>query len=826
MKPENMPPAGERNFDAEAIREQERKFWRNVLFNPPIYGADCPVPKGFRSDGLGGLFDPEICGDWDLAKLPSLLTTGLKKTVPGVNTPFLYIGMYRAAFAWHCEDMDLHSINYLHFGAPKTWYTVPATHGRELEALARQHFPEQAGICKEFLRHKTNMMEPSILLRAGIPLTRTVQRPGEFIINFPGAYHSGFNNGYNCAESCNFATEYWIPFGVQARPCGCPMAQNSVRIDVDAMLRQVKDVRVKGEQWLECELCRKWRLQPPYMMHLLKEGDAFTCSAIKGLTCSTKEDKWDNDQWEVDGKVQIGVDSTKEDWVMCEQCSKWRKVPVGTCFDLDEAFVCSMLEGCNCDVKEEGWDAADGDAKWQVVDTTGGPKKTFCGEWTEGEESKIRVKFLLGELARFDVEESRIAECKKDKGLLEELLSKVQDDWNERWAGVQKTREELSAKQREGGVLETKDQTAGKAARVAQTLWMMSVDEDERKEEEKRFREMERRRKKLEAEMLQEDANSRNLVEMMRQQNVPIGPSQDHPDWRYRLSRFTAVLVGRGRTCIPLGGREAIGDRAWSIVSRIVKDGYHQHSYSILIPLKPPAIEPVSVGAVQFKTEAGQCVGALCLNPASTTVPPLPHGPAFTPSASAGPVPAAAATTAATTTTTPAATLPINFAASPQESMASASTGPLPAAAAATLPAPAATLPVNFAASPQVSSVPNGIHAPAAMPIAFAQTSPGFAFGSMATVPSFVPTYIPPRPPPTYHLSLRLVPCGSKEEEALLSHLDFVEKSTEEGEESCYSILARGIEVACGYNRWADEYRARDAARMAGLYPKKMQIFH
>lgn len=81
------------------------------------------------------------------------------------------------AFAWHCEDMDLHSINYLHFGAPKTWYTVPATHGKKLEELARLHFPEQAQACKEFLRHKTNMIEPSIVIKAGIPLTRTVRLP-------------------------------------------------------------------------------------------------------------------------------------------------------------------------------------------------------------------------------------------------------------------------------------------------------------------------------------------------------------------------------------------------------------------------------------------------------------------------------------------------------------------------------------------------------------------------------------------------------------------------------------------------------------------------
>lgn len=33
------------------------------------------------------------------------------------------------------------------------------------------------------------------------------------MITFPYAYHAGYNLGYNCAESTNFASERWIEYG-------------------------------------------------------------------------------------------------------------------------------------------------------------------------------------------------------------------------------------------------------------------------------------------------------------------------------------------------------------------------------------------------------------------------------------------------------------------------------------------------------------------------------------------------------------------------------------------------------------------------------------
>ncbi|KAG2463510.1 KDM4B demethylase, partial [Polypterus senegalus] len=91
----------------------ERKYWKNLTFVSPIYGADIS----------GSLYDKGI-DEWNIGNLDTLLDMVEQEcgiVIEGVNTPYLYFGMWKTTFAWHTEDMDLYSINYLHFGEPKSW---------------------------------------------------------------------------------------------------------------------------------------------------------------------------------------------------------------------------------------------------------------------------------------------------------------------------------------------------------------------------------------------------------------------------------------------------------------------------------------------------------------------------------------------------------------------------------------------------------------------------------------------------------------------------------------------------------------------------------
>ncbi|RYO91410.1 hypothetical protein DL763_005013 [Monosporascus cannonballus] len=217
------------DYTPERCEELERTYWKTLTYAPPLYGADLP----------GTLFG-ESTETWNLNKLPNLLDV-LGTKVPGVNTAYLYLGMWKATFAWHLEDVDLYSINYLHFGAPKQWYSISQGDARRFEAAMKSIWPTDAKACDQFLRHKAFLISPNHLQQYfNIKVNKCVSYPGEFVVTYPYGYHSGYNLGYNCAEAVNFALDSWLPMGKIAKKCECAQAQDSVWVDVYEIERKLR----------------------------------------------------------------------------------------------------------------------------------------------------------------------------------------------------------------------------------------------------------------------------------------------------------------------------------------------------------------------------------------------------------------------------------------------------------------------------------------------------------------------------------------------------------------------------------------------------------
>jgi len=230
-----------------SYEELEQLYWQQNLDDSlpsPIYGADVQAT----------LTDPDQTV-FNMPKLPSILT-GMAEQIPGVNLPYLYVGMWKATFSWHVEDMDLYAINYLHYGAPKTWYCVPPQCGYMLEQIAQKLFPEMSGACFNLLRHKAVMIGPKLLAANGITVNKMVHEQGTIMVVFPHAYHSGFNHGFNMAESLNFALPRWVEYGKRFRDCLCSNQKRAVRVNMDQFVEK-----------LQPEMFSKWKEGEDFALH-------------------------------------------------------------------------------------------------------------------------------------------------------------------------------------------------------------------------------------------------------------------------------------------------------------------------------------------------------------------------------------------------------------------------------------------------------------------------------------------------------------------------------------------------------------------------------
>ncbi|CAN1765991.1 Putative lysine-specific demethylase JMJ16 [Linum perenne] len=209
-----------------SVENIEGEYWR-IVENATeeievLYGADLETgvfgsgfPRMSGGDGSASA-DRYSKSGWNLNNFPRLSGSVLSYEsgdISGVLVPWLYIGMCFSSFCWHVEDHHLYSLNYMHWGAPKMWYGVPGKDALRLEEAMRKHLPDLFEEQPDLLHKLVTQLSPSILKSEGVPVYRCAQNPGEFVLTFPRAYHSGFNCGFNCAEAVNVAPVDWLPHG-------------------------------------------------------------------------------------------------------------------------------------------------------------------------------------------------------------------------------------------------------------------------------------------------------------------------------------------------------------------------------------------------------------------------------------------------------------------------------------------------------------------------------------------------------------------------------------------------------------------------------------
>ena len=68
-----------------------------------------------------------------------------------------------STFCWHTEDHWTPSINYLHWGEPKTWYGISGKYAEKAEEVMRESAKELFSGQPDLLHHIVTTMNPNVL---------------------------------------------------------------------------------------------------------------------------------------------------------------------------------------------------------------------------------------------------------------------------------------------------------------------------------------------------------------------------------------------------------------------------------------------------------------------------------------------------------------------------------------------------------------------------------------------------------------------------------------------------------------------------------------
>ena len=165
----------------------------------------------------------------------------------------------------------MYSLNYMHEGEGKIWYSIPYYHREKFERLAKDKLALLFNEDPNLLLNINVMINPSFLVENGVHVYRTLQKPGEIILTFPESYHQGVSVGFNIAEAVNMACPSWMQYSIKAMdiymqtrekvpvfPLEWILIENSRNIhSLNFDIESLKLLTFYYEQWLQKELTER-----------------------------------------------------------------------------------------------------------------------------------------------------------------------------------------------------------------------------------------------------------------------------------------------------------------------------------------------------------------------------------------------------------------------------------------------------------------------------------------------------------------------------------------------------------------------------------------
>lgn len=217
-------PCGSAVTSSKSSPKDECEFWKSVC---QTFNEENEQPSISTYSGKSFYFKQGHHDGFNMHQIPdqSLLQIGGKQITNRFAPTLIQTYGAGAIFPLSTACQGLLSLHYLHEGATRYWYIIPANERSALEKVLTE---KNLSIC---FSHQSFVFDPEFLDANGIRYSRIIQDPGQFVVLEAGTLAQSYCMGASWNETIDFALPSWLEYHrAQSHAMLCTCNTNHFRI--------------------------------------------------------------------------------------------------------------------------------------------------------------------------------------------------------------------------------------------------------------------------------------------------------------------------------------------------------------------------------------------------------------------------------------------------------------------------------------------------------------------------------------------------------------------------------------------------------------------